>query len=138
MNGSATSTGSATVHGRDQRLVMVVEDDFALRELLADILRREGYRVIHTADGRDALEQFSRNAPIVDLVIADLQLPTFGGIELIEAMRGIGGRPRFLICSGLVNPEVRARLTAAGITDYIMKPFTIGEFIDKIARLLRR
>lgn len=119
-------------------LILVVEDEFDLREMLTFILQSEGYRVIPTADGCDALEQFSRNSTKVDLVIADLHLPTFGGVELFERITGMGCHPKILICSGLMDTKTVQQLTATGITDYITKPFRIPDFLTKVEEVMRR
>jgi CheY-like chemotaxis protein len=123
--------------GAPKGLVMVVEDNFNLREMLTIILQRSGYRVIPAADGRDALHQFSLNAADVALVACDLHLPSLGGVEVFEQIKATGHTPKFLIVTGLIVQRDLARFAAAGITDYITKPFPIPDFLKKIEEMLQ-
>ena len=117
-------------------LILVVEDDPALSEMLEMVLRRAGHRVITAADGWEALAHFPRKCGLIDLVVSDLRLPTIGAIEMYERIKDFGSPPKFLICSGLIESDTKVQFKAAGITEYIVKPFMIGELLDKVERLV--
>lgn len=81
--GQATTT---CARGRDN-LVLVVDDDEAVRELTAQILIDHGYRVLTACDGTDAIANFAPRASEVRLLLTDLQMPVLGGPALVAALR---------------------------------------------------
>lgn len=81
--GQATTT---CARGRDD-LVLVVDDDEAVRELTAQILIDHGYRVLTACDGTDAIANFAPRASEVRLLLTDLQMPVLGGPALVAALR---------------------------------------------------
>jgi CheY-like chemotaxis protein len=77
---------------RGGRLVLVVEDDDAAREGLADVLRREGYAVATAADGREALDCL-HSGPRPDLNLLDMLMPVLDGWQFLRLLRQEGWRP---------------------------------------------
>ena len=141
VSGTAETIGGNDVgQRRDEAvrgaLVLVVEDEPSLQELFAMVLRSAGHRVITDDDGWEALSHFPRKIGLIDLIVSDLQLPTIGAIEMYERMKHFGMPPKILVCSGLLEAETIARLEAAGIFDYIPKPFQVAELLEKVGQML--
>lgn len=119
--------------------VLLVEDDKAIAMLVSFILEREGYRITHAADGREAQGLIATMAP-PELVILDVMLPYLDGFELIAHIRAQGdwtGVPVLMLTSRAGEQDV-ARALDAGADDYLAKPFQPDELKARLRRLLRR
>jgi len=118
--------------------VLIVEDEDSLVTLLTYNLKAEGYTVIHTASGNDAMMVVREERP--DLVILDWMLPGLAGIEICRQIRA---RPEtkalpviMLTARGEEGDRIRGLQT--GADDYVVKPFSVSELIARVKALLRR
>jgi two-component system response regulator VicR len=115
--------------------VLIVEDEFAIAELLAMALTDGGYRVVLAANGRQALEQLSE-APPPDLVISDLMMPVLDGIGLLQAMREREPH-RHIPCIIMSSiPETAVRKRIQGYAGFIRKPFRLAAVVQLVASVL--
>jgi CheY-like chemotaxis protein len=116
-------------------LVLIVEDEFAIAELLAMALTDSGYRVVVAANGRQALEQL-REGPLPDLVVSDLMMPVLDGAGLIQAMRDMKPQRNipYIIMSSIPEAAVQTRIN--GYAGFIRKPFRIATVLRLIAKTL--
>ena len=117
--------------------VLVVDDDKAIRELLAKILNRVGRFEIYTAsDGYEAYEKFCRVEP--DLIITDLSMPRIDGFGLCRRIRDVSAVP-ILVLTGLgLVTGVEAKAMCSGADAVIAKPFDVGELLAQIEVLLEK
>ena len=116
--------------------LLLVEDDAALREGIADLLHQAGHEVVSSGDGRDALARLVDSD--FDVAIVDLGLPGMDGIELLRALRRRQiGLPVLVITA---RDSLHERITGldAGADDYLVKPFEMAEFEARVRALLRR
>ena len=116
----------------------LVVDDFApMREIVRKVLEELGYQHIEEAvDGVAALQKL-RSAPF-DLLITDWSMPNMPGIELVKAVRSDPALARLpvLMVTGEVKREQIVEATQAGVSGYIIKPFTPQALTDKVNKLL--
>ena len=117
-----------------QRL-LVVEDETTLRETLTYNLKREGYEVVASGDGGEALE-IAREQKF-DLIVLDVMLPTLDGLSIVRILRKEQRTPIILLTarSGEVD---RIMGLETGADDYVVKPFSLGEFLARVRAVLRR
>jgi serine/threonine-protein kinase len=117
--------------------VLVVEDEPALREALADVLVDAGFSVEAAKDGAEALFLMDITEP--DVVVADVEMPGMNGYELCRRLRASGrdGIP-FVFLSGLGSTESRVEGLEAGADDFLVKPVAGQELILKLARQVDR
>ena len=120
----------------DQRvtLVLLAEDDAAIREPLARALRRQGYDVRVADNGPDALE----GARGSDLVVLDLGLPGLDGLEVCRTLRAEGSPVPVLVLTARASEIDAVVGLDAGADDYVAKPFRTAELMARIRALLRR
>ena len=112
--------------------VLVVEDDDAIAEPLAQGLEREGYAVTRVATGMDALEQSD-----VDVVLLDLGLPDLDGYEVCRRIRARASTPIIVITAR--GDEVdRVVGLELGADDYVVKPFGYRELVARMRAIARR
>ena len=114
--------------------VLIVEDEFAIADLLEMALTDEGYRVVTAANGRQGLERLAEQ-PLPDLVISDFMMPVLDGVGLIQGMRDMGHqRIPCLIMSAMPEANVRARVD--GYEAFVRKPFHLAEVVQLVAAIL--
>ena len=120
---------------RTAPLLLVVDDDPAIRELLARELSLAGFETVTAADGEEGRELFARHHP--DLVVTDLAMPRAGGLALIAAVRRIDRTP-ILVLSVRGEEEDKVRALDLGADDYVTKPFSLRELLARLRAQLRR
>ena len=118
------------------RSILLVEDDPALALGLSDSLRFEGYRVVHTAKGEQAVELARSEA--VDCIILDLMLPDMNGYQVCETIRERDPILPILMLTARGQESDKIRGLEAGADDYMTKPFAIGELVARLRALFRR
>ncbi len=120
------------------RRILIVEDDPDLRELLSYELTQEGFSVDATAFGAEALRMCHRQTP--DLVLLDLMLPDYSGLEICRALRRSPETEDvpiiFLTACGADADRIQG--LEVGADDYVSKPFQMRELTLRIQALLRR
>ena len=113
--------------------VLVVEDEPAVRELITDALRDEGYRVLEAANGHTAIRavnQPSPTTPCPDLVLLDVRLPGIDGLQVLQQLAAPGGRVPVVVMS--TNPEHLAAAQAAGADAVLPKPFELDRLVGVV------
>ncbi|PWR24767.1 response regulator [Zavarzinia aquatilis] len=116
-------------------VVLIVEDDAAVRRVLRATIEAQGCRVIEAATGADALRRMAGERP--DLVLLDLGLPDRDGLELIREWRGWSAVP-ILVLSARGDEATKIRALDLGADDYVTKPFAGGELLARLRAALRR
>lgn len=116
--------------------ILVVEDEFDLREAIAEGLRLDGYAVDTCSNGKDAYELlYIEN---YDLTILDLNLPEMDGMEILENIRAEKPELKVLILSARDSVSDKVKGLDLGANDYLTKPFDFEELEARIRNLLRR
>ena len=115
--------------------ILLVDDEDAVRKVLAFPLEKDGYTVVQAADGEEALRRFSDTA--IDLVVLDIMLPRLDGLEVCKRLRSTSTVPIIMLTAR--DDELDKVLgLELGADDYITKPFSIREFRSRVRALLRR
>jgi two-component system cell cycle response regulator DivK len=116
--------------------ILVVEDQADNRQILRDLLTSEGYRVIEAQDGEEGVRAAAAERP--DLILMDIQLPRLDGYEAtrrIKADPALRAIPIIVVTSySLSGDEAKAR--AAGCDDFVPKPYSRRQLMDKISQYL--
>jgi DNA-binding response OmpR family regulator len=115
--------------------VMVVEDEYKLRELVRSYLEREGMDVFSTASGAEAIHYAGRGP--LDLVILDLGLPDVPGEEVAREIRTVSDVP-ILVLTAKSDERDRIAGLEMGADDYVTKPFSPRELVLRVGAILRR
>jgi DNA-binding NtrC family response regulator len=112
--------------------VLVVDDDAAFRELVADILRGEGYRVLTSASAEDALTQLGSGG--VQLVVTDQRMPGMDGIELTRRARAGVEAPAVIVMTAYGTIPQAVEAVRVGAADYLTKPLESPEALRRLVR----
>ena len=136
--GAAYTGTHMTAESRPGRRVLVVEDDTAIRELIALHLKLEGFAVLPSADGAEAL-RLARSEHF-DLIVLDVMLPGLDGISVCGAIRRDSANEDTPILMLTARREESDKVLGleTGADDYLTKPFGIREFVARVRALQRR
>lgn len=119
-------------------LVLIVEDDDHIAQVLRFMLERQGYRVIHLADGRAASDHVAASQDTPDLILLDVMLPYMDGFEIVALVRArldwVAVPILMLTAKNTERDTVRA--LDAGANDFVSKPFQPNELLARVRRLL--
>ena len=115
--------------------ILIVEDEFDIRELLEAYLTNEGYKVIAAEDGEEALELFHDGHP--DLVLLDLLLPGLDGFQVCRAIREESDLPVIML-TALGSEQSELKGFDLRVDDYIAKPFSMPVLLRRVEAVLRR
>jgi len=118
--------------------VLVVEDSHDLRELMSEILRLNGYTVIHACDGEEGYALFNSDSYNISLVVSDVLMPKLSGRQLRDRIREKRPDVKFLFVSGYAAQDSNEGLIAEPDVDFVQKPFTISDFSAKVREILDR
>lgn len=117
-------------------VILVVEDDAAIRRGVVDMLRFNGYAVHEAADGRTGLDLAL--AIDADLVLLDIMMPRMDGTQVLEELRRARPAQPVIFLTARGEEEDRVRGLRLGADDYVVKPFGIDELIARVEAVLRR
>ncbi len=117
--------------------ILVVEDEPAVRALAAQILRRLGYSVLEAEDGAQARDIVTNlREPKIDLLLADIVLPTSGGRELLDWMGEAQEGAKILFTSGYVKEIVCKKYDLPAEVAFLQKPFTPSDLARKVREII--
>lgn len=116
--------------------ILVVDDDDTMREFMCNGLTAHGHRVCLATNGIDALQQL--RAHPVSVVVSDVRMPGMDGFSFVKALRlePALGRPEVVFVSVLDDRKYYRRALQVGAADYLVKPFSVKDLADAIARSL--
>lgn len=124
-----------TLTTQDKGTILIVEDDRNTSTLVRSYLEREGFSTIAAYDGEEALNLFKRHQPI--FVILDLMLPKIDGWEVCRQLRSFSDVP-ILMLTAREEEIDRVMGLSIGADDYVVKPFSPREVVERVKAILRR
>ncbi|HCL04821.1 MAG TPA: response regulator [Chitinophagaceae bacterium] len=117
--------------------ILVAEDEPMLLKTIELKLKKEGYEVITTHDGREAIAKIEEFAP--DLVISDIMMPYASGLEITALLKQNREKQiPIIILSAMEQEKVVMEAFELGADDYITKPFSLNELSIRVKRLMAR
>lgn len=116
-------------------LILLVDDDPAIRESMQRELKSSGYMTASASDGLEGVRVFESHTP--DLILTDLSMPRSDGFELISAIRAKARTP-IIVLSVRGNDTDKIRALDLGADDYVTKPFSVAELLARVRSQLRR
>jgi CheY-like chemotaxis protein len=105
-------------------LVLIIDDEEALRAVAVQTLEAYGYHVVEAGNGSEGLQRFANSVDPFRLVILDMTMPVMGGDEVVAELRLRGSQVPILAISGYGETDVAQRLAGWGVSGLLRKPFT--------------
>ena len=116
--------------------ILVADDERSIRELLAIVLRRDGYEVILAENGRTALNVLEQEP--VDLLISDIKMPDMSGVEVLRAAKQVDQDILGIMITAFASTESAVEALRMGAYDYVSKPFDVDELKIIVRNALER
>lgn len=120
------------------KLILIIDDDDSVRELLAYMVKKEGYRVESSIDGEDGVHKAERLKP--DLILLDLMMPRYGGFEVLRQLQssGLSAIP-IIIVTGRYTDRSTADMIRqeSNVVDFLekpLKPAVLGAALDRVLK----
>jgi len=132
---AASSAATARPWSVVAACVLIVEDEWKIRDMLRDYLEHDGLDVITTGSGAEAIKLARQAAP--DLILLDLRLPDVPGEEVAREVRAATQTP-IMMLTAKTGTEDRIHGLELGADDYVTKPFSPGEVLLRARAILRR
>jgi CheY-like chemotaxis protein len=107
--------------------VLLVDDEEAVLEVTAELVRRLGYTVLSARSGREAMEIFARDGDRIDVAIVDMIMPEMGGGEVFDRFKRINPRVKVLLASGYSIQGQARTIMDRGCDGFLQKPFTLDD-----------
>ncbi len=130
---TTTNRGASENHGET---ILIIEDDKSIREGLAMNFQLQGYDVLTANDGEDGMRKAFNANP--DLIILDIMLPVFSGLDILTELREKNELVPVLILSAKNNMAHKIEGLGLGADDYVTKPFELPELLARAEAMLRR
>ena len=121
------TAGRVASDGRSRPLILLVDDEDAVRRVAQLMLQQLGYDVIAVAEGLEAVSLFERNRGQIQAVLLDLTMPRMDGSEVLAAIRRTNPTTPVVLCSGYSADAVSDTLGSAENTTFLQKPFTMAD-----------
>lgn len=115
--------------------ILLVEDEIGISNIERSYLEKEGFEVVQAFDGQEALDLYERDS--FDLILLDLMLPKVPGEKVLSTIRAKSNIP-ILLVTAKVEEEDRIAGLRYGADDYITKPFSPREMVERVKAILRR
>ncbi|HSY18746.1 MAG TPA: ATP-binding protein [Candidatus Acidoferrales bacterium] len=134
-SGERNNQPGENVKGNDE-LILVVDDEPAVRRLASAILNRNGYRTLTAAEGREGAAMFAKHRNEIRLVVSDVMMPQMDGPAMLRELKLIQPGVKSIVITGLGEENRIAEAKAAGADVVMQKPFTADELLKDVRLLL--
>jgi PAS domain S-box-containing protein len=118
-------------------LILVIDDENAIREVARETLDAFGYRVVIANDGAEAMAVFAAHKDEVKVVMTDMMMPFMDGPATIRALRKLDPKVKIIATSGLKADEKIAEVAQLGVKTFLPKPYTAEKLLKTVAAVLR-
>ncbi len=116
--------------------ILVVEDEFMVRELVCDSLKNSGYTILEASNGKEAIEMFNKNSKKIDLILTDVIMPAMSGRKMVELLQKKHPGINALYMSGYTDDAIIKHGVLEPGMAYIQKPFSPKALIQKVQEVL--
>jgi CheY-like chemotaxis protein len=123
--------------GHDE-CVLVVDDEFSIRDITQQTLEAFGYRVLSANNGAEAVALYARQGGEIDLVVTDIMMPAMDGGEMIELILRLNPSAKTIAVSGIDSDQGGTKAAKAGAQHFLLKPYTAETLLKLVREVLDR
>lgn len=116
--------------------ILIAEDEPIMQKTIALRLKKDGYQVLVTNNGREALHLIAEQAP--DLIITDIMMPYASGLEIVGTVKSGATKTPVIVLSAMGQENVVLEAFQLGADDFIAKPFSPNELSMRVKRLMAK
>jgi CheY-like chemotaxis protein len=117
-------------------MILVADDESAVREITKSTLEACGYRVVAAGDGAEAVALFAQHRDEVKILLTDMMMPFMDGLATIRAVHKIEPGMKVIVTSGLKSNEKVVEASGLGVSVFLWKPYTADKLLEAIACIL--
>lgn len=116
--------------------ILITDDAALMRQMLGDILRREGYEVDEAESGRDCVDKVAKES--YDLVTMDITMPEMDGLQTLKVIKDLKPEQRVIMVSAMGQTPMVVDAIRYGACDFVVKPFDAKAILKIIDNVLKR
>ena len=128
----------ATSSWQGNGTVLLVEDEYQILLIAKIMLTKLGFTVIEAANGKEALEQYQKNAADITLVVTDMGMPVMDGYQLFSELKALRPELPIIISSGFGETVVTSKITRKDIAGFISKPYDLDKLREVLKKVMER
>ena len=117
-------------------MILVIDDEAAVRELAENVLETFGYRALVASDGPEAIAIYAERRDEIQEVLTDLMMPVMDRPATIRALRRLDPEVKIIAVSGLTGNERMLEAAQAGMKSFLPKPYTAERLLKAVADIL--
>ena len=133
-----TTTESAPEIIKGRGTILIVDDEEMVLDVGGRVLKKLGYTVLESNNGRNAVELYKKLQDKINLVVLDIVMPEMGGAEVYDRLKEINPQVKVLLSSGYSIDDQAREIMERGCDDFIQKPFSMKAMSDKISGILSK
>ncbi len=134
----APSAGGRGGGAECSHAILVVDDESTVRDFIAAVLRKQGYRVLTAADGREALALWEREKSEIEVLVVDVIMPVMDGCKFLREVKKARQDIKVMLTSGYSESAVRGLCAAYPDAIFLPKPYTARQVVEAMERILRQ
>jgi nitrogen-specific signal transduction histidine kinase/CheY-like chemotaxis protein len=123
---------------RGSGVLLVVDDEEAIRDVMSIILKARGFNVLTASDGEDAVHVFKNNVSSIDAVLLDMTMPRMNGEEAFVRIKALRRDVPVILMSGYTEGQTAGAFNHNGLDGFIQKPFKIEDITSVLRTVLER
>jgi CheY-like chemotaxis protein len=117
-------------------LILIADDEAAVREITKQILEAYGYQVLLAKDGTEALVHYAEKREEIRVVVTDMMMPFMDGAATIRALRNISPTVKIIATSGLATSGQANEAAGLGVDSFLAKPYTAEALLETLRNVL--
>ena len=117
-------------------LILVVDDEMAIREITKGTLESYGYRAITASDGTEAIALYAQHRDEIKVVLTDMMMPYMDGPATIRALQKLNPQVKIIASSGLTENARAFEASSVGVKTFLSKPYTAGRLLEALGEIL--
>ncbi|CAA9577447.1 Circadian input kinase A [uncultured Synechococcales cyanobacterium] len=137
MNQKQTTPALVLSQGQGE-LILVVDDEAAIREITKTSLEAHNYRVLTASDGIEAVTLYAQHQDEISIVLTDMMMPLMDGPTAIRILQRMNSQVKIVATSGLASREKLTEVAGTGIKTFLSKPYTAEELLNTLHQILKR
>ncbi|WP_319559456.1 response regulator [Marispirochaeta sp.] len=123
--------------GKEQKVILVCDDEELMRQVAGSILERAGYEVLYAAGGVEADRIYHLHSSDIDLVLMDLSMPGDSGLDAFRRLKSFDAEVRVLFSSGFQDDERLQIALQEGALGFLQKPYTMERMLRMVRKYVR-
>ena len=135
MEKSVPKTGDVRTGMNKRATILVVDDENGVRQSFNMVLK-DGYDVLMAANGKEAIDIFTKNA--IDLILLDIRLPDIDGLDLLGKLKEIDPNTEIIMVTAVKEIQTAVKAIKLGAYEYVIKPFVVDDVLTLISRALEK